>query len=97
VDDQSRLVGRGDLSRQLRQIFQNIDGVLAAAGYDWNEVVATTTYLAREVEVDDYMAARLPFYERKFPNANYPTSTLLVVDRLASEDFLVEMQLIAAQ
>jgi enamine deaminase RidA (YjgF/YER057c/UK114 family) len=97
VDDQNRLVGQGDLSQQLRQIFHNIDRVLAAAGYDWNDVVATTTYLARDVDVDTYMAARLPFYRRTFSTGNYPTSTLLVVDRLASEGFLVEMQLIAAR
>jgi len=97
VDETGTVIGRGDLGAQLEQVFTNVDRLLAAAGYAWANVVETTTYLTREADVDAYRSARLPLYERYYPSGTYPTSTLLVVERLAHPDFLLEMQLVAAR
>ena len=42
------------------------------------------------------MAFRLREFPRMFPNGKYPPNTLLMVDRLMKESFLVEVQTIAA-
>jgi len=42
------------------------------------------------------MAYRLREFPRIFPNGVYPPNTLLMVDRLVQEPFLVEVQATAA-
>jgi hypothetical protein len=42
------------------------------------------------------MAYRLREFPRLFANAVYPPNTLLIVDRLVQEPFLIEVQTIAA-
>jgi hypothetical protein len=42
------------------------------------------------------MQFRLREFPRLFPNGAYPPNTLLIVDRLVQEQFLVEVQTVAA-
>jgi enamine deaminase RidA (YjgF/YER057c/UK114 family) len=42
------------------------------------------------------MAFRLREFPKMFPEDKYPPNTLLIVDRLVKEAFLVEVQTIAA-
>jgi hypothetical protein len=35
-------------------------------------------------------------FPRLFPNGAYPPNTLLIIDRLVKEEFLVEVQAVAA-
>jgi hypothetical protein len=42
------------------------------------------------------MEFRLREFPRMFPDGKYPPNTLLIVDRLVQEAFLVEVQTIAA-
>lgn len=42
------------------------------------------------------MTCRLSEFPNVFPNCAYPPNTLLMVDRLVQEEFLVEVQTIAA-
>lgn len=42
------------------------------------------------------MEAGTAIFDEEFPDGNYPTATLLVVEGLASEDFLVEVSAVAA-
>ena len=42
------------------------------------------------------MAFRLRVFPSLFPDGVYPPNTLLVVDRLVQEPFLVEVQTVAA-
>jgi len=41
------------------------------------------------------MAWRLREFPRLFPDGKYPPNTLLVIDRLVQEQFLIEVQTIA--
>ena len=41
------------------------------------------------------MAWRLREFPRMFPDGKYPPKTLLIIDRLVQEQFLVEVQTIA--
>jgi hypothetical protein len=42
------------------------------------------------------MQWRLREFPRLFPNGVYPPNTLLIIDRLVQEQFLVEVQTVAA-
>jgi hypothetical protein len=42
------------------------------------------------------MQFRLREFPRMFPNGAFPPNTLLMVDRLVQEQFLVEVQTVAA-
>jgi hypothetical protein len=42
------------------------------------------------------MAFRLREFPRMFPGGAYPPNTLLMVDRLVQEPFLIEVQTVAA-
>ena len=68
--------------------------VQANAG--WKNVVQFTTYLVHSQDIPKFMAFRLREFPKMFPDGKYPPNTLLMVDRLVKEPFLVEVQTIAA-
>ena len=47
-------------------------------------------------DIAKFMAYRLREFPRLFANGVYPPNTLLIVDRLVQEPFLIEVQTIAA-
>jgi enamine deaminase RidA (YjgF/YER057c/UK114 family) len=47
-------------------------------------------------DIPKFMEFRLREFPRMFPDGVYPPNTLLMVDRLVKEAFLVEVQTIAA-
>lgn len=92
VDEQGNIVGPGDCGAQTRQVFGNIERVLAAAGASWGTVVRLTTYLARPEDIPAYRAVREELFYRLYPTADYPAHTLLVVQALAAPEYLVEIE-----
>jgi enamine deaminase RidA (YjgF/YER057c/UK114 family) len=95
-DAQSNVVGEGDFDAQTAQVFRNIEAALRSAGASWKNVVQFTTYLVHSQDIAKFMAFRLREFPRMFPDGVYPPNTLLMVDRLVKEAFLVEVQTIAA-
>ena len=96
VDKDGNSVGIGDFDRQCGQVFANIEKALAAEGVGWGNIVQFTTYLVHSQDIPNFMAFRLREFPGFFPNGAYPPNTLLMVDRLVQEEFLVEVQTIAA-
>jgi len=47
-------------------------------------------------DIAKFMAYRLREFPRLFANGVYPPNTLLIVDRLVQEPFLIEVQTVAA-
>lgn len=86
------LVGRGDFRAQARQVFENIKAALAAAGADFSHVVKLNIYLLDRANLPVLRAVRDQFVNMAAP----PASTLLVVQGLAQEDFLLEVEAIAS-
>jgi len=95
-DNKGNVIGEGDFDAQTTQVFRNIEAALKSAGASWANVVQFTTYLVHSQDIPKFMAFRLREFPRMFPNAKYPPNTLLMVDRLVKETFLVEVQTIAA-
>ncbi len=77
-------------------MFANVEAALHSMGAGWGNVVQFTTYLVHSQELPRFMKFRLKHFPQYFANGEYPPNTLLVVDRLVEEPFLVEVQTIAA-
>ncbi|OGA71536.1 MAG: enodribonuclease L-PSP [Betaproteobacteria bacterium RIFCSPLOWO2_12_FULL_67_28] len=76
--------------------FAQIGKALASAGANWRNVVQFTTYLVHSQDIPKFMAWRLREFPQLFPDGKYPPNTLLVIDRLVGEPYLIEVQTIAA-
>jgi len=96
TDKAGAIVGAGDFGAQCVQVFANMAEALGSIGAGWANVVQFTTYLVHSQDIPNFMAFRLREFPRMFPNGAYPPNTLLMVDRLVQEPFLVEVQAIAA-
>src|SRR5215475_10080982 len=90
------VVGADDFDAQCVQVFANVAAALASAGAGWQNVVQFTTYLVHSQDISKFMAFRKREFPRLFPDGKYPPNTLLMIDRLVAEAFLVEVQPIAA-
>jgi enamine deaminase RidA (YjgF/YER057c/UK114 family) len=93
---QGEIVGIGDFDAQCVQVFVNIAAALESAAATWANVVQFTTYLVHSQTIPQFMKFRLREFPRMFPKGIYPPNTLLIVDRLVKEEFLVEVQAVAA-
>ena len=96
TDPNSKVVGADDFDAQCLQTFANIEAALKSAGAGWSNVVEFTTYLVHSQDIAKFMAFRLREFPKMFANGAYPPNTLLIVDRLVQEPFLVEVQTRAA-
>jgi enamine deaminase RidA (YjgF/YER057c/UK114 family) len=81
---------------QCSGVFAQIAEALKSAGAGWSNVVQFTTYLVHSQDIPKFMHWRLREFPRMFPDGRYPPNTLLVIDRLVQEQFLVEVQTVAA-
>jgi enamine deaminase RidA (YjgF/YER057c/UK114 family) len=91
-----KIVGADDFDAQCVQVFANIEAALVSQGAGWSNVVQFTTYLVHSQDIPKFMAYRLREFPRMFLNGFYPPNTLLMVDRLVGEPYLVEVQTVAA-
>lgn len=95
-DAAGNVIGEGEFDVQTLQVFRNIEAALKSAGASWANVVQFTTYLVHSQDIPKFMQFRLREFPKMFPDGKYPPNTLLMVDRLVKEAFLVEVQTIAA-
>ena len=84
-----------DFDAQCTGVFRQIEAALRSAGAGWGNVVQFTTYLVHSQDIARFMAWRLREFPRMFPDGRYPPNTLLVIDRLVGEQYLLEVQTIA--
>jgi enamine deaminase RidA (YjgF/YER057c/UK114 family) len=81
---------------QCSAVYAQIEKALQSAGAGWGNVVQFTTYLVHSQDIAKFYRWREREYPRMFPDGRYPPNTLLVVDRLVQEQFLIEIQTVAA-
>jgi len=96
ADANGAVIGDGDFDAQCRQVFGNLETALKSAGAGWRNIVQFTTYLVHSQDIPNFMKFRLREFPKMFPDKAYPPNTLLMVDRLVQEPFLIEVQAIAA-
>jgi enamine deaminase RidA (YjgF/YER057c/UK114 family) len=96
TDVTGEVVGEDDFAAQCLQVFTNIEAALTSVGADWENIVQFTTYLVHSQDIPKFMEFRKRYFPKYFKNGIYPPNTLLMIDRLVQEPFLVEVQTIAA-
>ena len=96
TDKSGKVSGADDFDAQCGQVFANIEAALTSQGASFANVVEFTTYLVHSQDIPKFMAWRLREFPRLFPNGAYPPNTLLIVNRLVGEPFLIEVQTVAA-
>jgi enamine deaminase RidA (YjgF/YER057c/UK114 family) len=96
ADVAGNVVGEGDFDAQCLQVFKNIEAALVSVGGNWENIVQFTTYLVHSQDIQKFMDFRKRHFPAYFTNGVYPPNTLLMIDRLVQEPFLVEVQTIAA-
>jgi enamine deaminase RidA (YjgF/YER057c/UK114 family) len=92
LDAQGKLVGKGDLEAQADQVFRNLGAALAAVGCTPRNIVKFTVFMRDANELAAYRKAR----DRFLGDAPRPASTLVEISRLFAEDFLIEIEAVAA-
>jgi enamine deaminase RidA (YjgF/YER057c/UK114 family) len=80
---------------QCSAVYGQIEKALQSAGGGWANVVQFTTFLVHSQDIAKFYRWREKEYPRMFPDGRYPPNTLLVIDRLVQEQFLIEIQTIA--
>lgn len=86
------VAGAGDFAAQFRQVFSNLGDVLKGMDCTFNDVVKFTTYLVHSQDIDAFMALRAALFPELFKGPLFPPNTLLMVDRLVKEPFLIEVE-----
>ena len=95
VDNAGAVVGKDDFERQFQQVFANLGAVLRGLGLRFDDIAKFTTYLVHSQDIEAFMQARAALFPRLFATPHYPPNTLLIVDRLVKEDFLIEVEAVA--
>lgn len=90
-DAEGNLVGRGDIEAQAVQVFENLKAVLAAAETSLDQIVKLTTYTTNVVYRQKIAEVRARYFASYFP-----PNTFLVVSSLATPDYLLEIEAVAA-
>jgi enamine deaminase RidA (YjgF/YER057c/UK114 family) len=96
TDRDGKVIGADDFDAQCTRVFANIAAALGSAGAGWGNVVEFTTYLVHSQDIAKFMTFRKREFPKMFANDAYPPNTLLIVDRLVHEPFLIEVQTTAA-
>lgn len=93
LNAKGEVVGKGDLKAQLTQVYENLKLALEAAGATFQDVVKVNTYI---VNYKASMRADVREIRARFMGAGEPpASTLVGVQALATDDYLVEVEMTA--
>ena len=96
VNQEGQLVGKGDFEAQAHQAFGNLGIALRSVGCAPSDIVKMTVYVRNmEQIIPLYRKARDRFLGSTTP-PSAPAITLVEVSRLFSDDFLIEVEAVAA-
>jgi enamine deaminase RidA (YjgF/YER057c/UK114 family) len=90
LDRDGNIVGGDDMKAQTKQVFANIQTVLAEAGATMDDVVKILAFITDMSKYADYAAAR----SEAFPN-NLPASSSVATPGLVDSNLLVEVEAVA--
>lgn len=96
IDENNQLIGSGDFNAQMVQVFKNLGHILESADASFDNVVKFTTYLTRSQDMSAFYEKRAKIFADIYRDGRYPTNTLVVIDQLAREQWLIEIEAIAA-
>jgi reactive intermediate/imine deaminase len=92
LDTSGAIVGPGDFKAQARQVFENLKAALAAGGASFADAVKITIFVLDMANLPALREIRDEYVNTERP----PASTAVQVSRLAREEFLLEIEAVAA-
>lgn len=92
VDADGELVGKDDPAAQVRQVFENLAGALAAAGATMAQVVKLTYFVTDMALLPTVRQVRDEYVDTRRP----PASSLVQVAGLVNPYFMIEIEALAA-
>ena len=87
-------MGKGDLRGQVTQVMENLKAALAAAGATTDDVVKLNYYVVNLKQ--DQLPIIREVRGKYFSVEHLPASTLIGVTALAREEFMIEIEAVAA-
>jgi reactive intermediate/imine deaminase len=90
ADNSGAVVGKGDFKAQAKQVFENLQAAVEAAGGTMSDIAKINVYVT-----DTSQLAAMGEVRQQYFTANLPASTLVQVVRLAREEYLIEIEAIA--
>ena len=92
VDASGAIVG--GIEQQTLQAYENLRAILEEGGLSFSDVSKTRIFVTKAEDYEEMTKVRTPYYEKHFPDGQYPASTALVTP-LAVPGLLVEIEAIA--
>ena len=90
-DIEGKVVGKGDIVAQVRQIYENIRRILAEVGIGMNNIVKMTIF-CKDVREFIREASRIRDVGREYFGRHYAASTCIQVAGLWDPDMLLEIE-----
>ncbi|MBP0598836.1 RidA family protein [Herbaspirillum sp. LeCh32-8] len=91
------VAGKNDFKAQFKQVFDNLGDVLKGMGLTFKDIAKFNTYLVHSQDIDSFMKLRAELFPKLWEDGVFPPNTLLVVDRMVKEDFLLEVEAVAVK
>jgi enamine deaminase RidA (YjgF/YER057c/UK114 family) len=92
LDPKGNVVGANDFRAQANQVFENLRTALRAVGADFSNVVKINTYILDMSQLPALREVR----DKYFADVPHrPASTLVQVQKLAQDQFLLEIEAVA--
>ena len=92
-DRDGKVIGKGDMRAQSKQVFDNVTHALRAAGAGWQDVIKMNGYMVGMTpqRLAEYREVRGGYLDP----AHLPASTLVGVECLVDPDLLLEVEVLA--
>ena len=92
LDTQGKLVGKGDIETQTRQVLNNLKVLMEEAGGSMADIMKVTIYVT---DMSQNTLEKTRRVRQEFFAENYPASTMVEVKSLVSPDWLIEIEAFA--
>lgn len=93
IDDEGNLIAAGDMRGQTRRIYEDLQRILEAHGATFSDVIKESIFTT---DMDRFKEEAMPVRAEFYQGHTLPASSAwLQVSRLASLEFLVEIEAIA--
>jgi 2-iminobutanoate/2-iminopropanoate deaminase len=89
-DINGKVVGKGDMRAQTRQVLENMKIVLGEVQASFDQIVKVTVYVTDLKYFKEIHEVRAQYF-----NGDLPASTLVQVSRLVNEDCMIEIDAVA--
>ena len=93
-DADGKVVGKGSMGAQAKQVFDNLTSVLKASGATWDDVIKMNGYMVGVTPAN--VAAYREVRQTYLKGRSLPASTLVGVTALVDPDLLLEIEVVAA-